>query len=167
MEMKKVNNINRIGLLLTAACFIYFFVIYIIMFTAEPNYYALRLTSGQVLDYLLKIIVCIAVFIVFVVELIAVPYYFFTKRDGRFSVRQNRLGKIIIICGIIDFLLILIFWINLGVVFDGNAANAESTVYRIIDLCVSIASFGGIYMLVGYTPHFDSIAAMKKKRKKI
>ena len=167
MEKKKINSINWIGFILTAACFIYTFVIYIIMFVAEPTNFALRMASGQGAHYVGKIIICIAMFLVFLTALVAVPVFFSAKADGRKEERKSLFGKIIIGLAAAQLLLVIIFWIMQGPVFDGDATNAESTIYRIIDLVVSLAAFGAIWMLVMYAPRYDTLLALKKKKSKL
>lgn len=167
MENKKINGINWIGFALTAACFIYIFVIYLIMFVASPSSFAWRMYIGRGMDYFGKIFVCICVFIIFAIQLYSVPAYLYYKADGRFENRKKILGRLIIIGAALNLILVIVFWVLQGNVFDGNAANAESTIYRIVDLAVSLAIFGGMWMLVVYTPHYDTIVAIKKKRNKI
>lgn len=167
MKNKRINTINWIGFVLTAACFIYVFVIYLIMFTAAPTSFAWRMYVGQGVNYIGKIFVCIAVFVVFLAMLYSVPAYFYYKADGRMPGREKVLGRLIVIAAALNLILTSVFWFMQGNIFDGNAGNAESTVYRIADLLVGLANFGGVWMLVFYSPRYDTIVELKKKRNKI
>lgn len=164
MKNKNLTLPNYIGLGLCLTSLVYVLTIYLVMFFADPTYFAWRLYIGQGGEYFGKIFVSICIFIMSIVLIPASVSYTMMKYKDQHGPNNKKVSMLLIVGAFVYAILIFAFFVMQGSVFNGAWDNAESTVYRFIDIIGALMYIGGVALLVGYTYSYDSFTEIRRKK---
>lgn len=167
MEIKKTGKLNILGSGLAFLITVYTGIIFILLMAGNtPDSIGYEISSSHAGYWAFPFVLCIFMYLACIVNVVAIPTYYALKSKNSSSPIMKYTAVAQVIASIVILLVVIMFWSWQGGIWNGNANTPFATPYRIIELCLSIAQIGLIFLTIFYSPRSDTIRQLKNRQKK-
>ena len=169
-QQRKTGKLNLLGSGLAFLITAYLTVIYILLMMGSiPGCLAYEITTDYAGHFVLRFVVVVLVYVCCAVNLMTIPSYLVMKTKGLEweNNRRRIFGAASLISSAVMFVLVIMFTVASGSVFESDMATPFATPYRIIEIVLTVIQIAAVLLTLIYSVNNDALRVLKKKYNKI